>query len=261
VDLKQYLNAGQLALAIEQLNSEVKSHPADMRLRTSLFELLCVAGDYRRAMRQLDVIGQLDAKAMVGVQVYRNALVAEDARARLATEGLLPTFLAEPPRSVLLRVDAFNRLREGRAAEARSLLEQAAESEDAVAGTIEGQEFADISDGDALLGPILELIVNERYVWLPFGRINRLAVAQPKTMRDLIWIPTKIECTDGSAVNAFVPVLYCGSATHSDDQIKLGRATDWQDAGGGLMRGFGQRMFFIDDTERAVLQLGAIEFI
>src|SRR5262249_30895730 len=152
-------------------------------LRTSLFELLCVAGDYRRAMRQLDVIGQLDAKAMVGVQVYRNALVAEEARERLITDGLLPSFLEEPPRSALLRVEAFNRLREERPTEARSLLEQAAESEDQVAGTIDGQEFADISDSDALLGPILELIINDRYVWLPFAQMKRLVVAKPKTMR------------------------------------------------------------------------------
>jgi type VI secretion system protein ImpE len=260
VDLKQYLNGGKLTLAIDQLNSEVRSHPADTHLRTSLFELLCVAGDYQRAMRQLDVVGQLDAKATVGVQVYRNALVAEEARTRLVTEGLLPSFLAEPPRSALLRLEAFNHLREGRAAEARGLLEQAAESEDPVAGTIDGKEFADISDGDALLGSMLELIVDDRYVCLPFAQMKRLVVTKPKTMRDLIWIPTNIECADGSAVDAFIPVLYCGSATHSNDQVKLGRATDWQDVGAGLMRGCGQRMFFIDDAERAVLQLGAIKF-
>jgi protein involved in temperature-dependent protein secretion len=60
--------------------------------------------------------------------------------------------------------------------------------------------------------------------------------------------------------DAFIPVLYAGSASHPDDQIKLGRATDWQDAGEGLTRGVGQRILFLDDNERPVLQLGEIVF-
>ncbi|MBV8454297.1 MAG: hypothetical protein JOZ29_18785 [Deltaproteobacteria bacterium] len=37
----------------------------------------------------------------------------------------------------------LNRLREGRASAAHDLLQQAAETEDLVAGTIDGQEFID----------------------------------------------------------------------------------------------------------------------
>jgi type VI secretion system protein ImpE len=260
VDIKQLLISGQLTLAIERLNSEVKSHPTDTHMRTSLFELLCAAGDYQRAMRQLDSISQLESKAEVGVQVYRNALVAEQARSRLATDGLLPSFLTKPPRSALLRIEALNRLRERSAREARLLLEEAVEAEKAIPGTIDGLSFDDISDGDALLGPIVEAIINDRYVWLPFAQMKRIAVAKPKTMRDLIWIPASIEPVVGSVVNALIPVLYSGSAAHSDDQVRLGRATDWEDVGAGLMRGRGQRILFVDESERPVLQLGEIEF-
>jgi type VI secretion system protein ImpE len=93
---KELLDAGHLDAAIEQLNQEVKSHPTDSRQRTFLFELLCFAGDYQRAARQLDVIGQQQA-AEVGVQVYRDILVAETARRRLFAEGLRPRFLFDTP--------------------------------------------------------------------------------------------------------------------------------------------------------------------
>ena len=90
---KELLDAGHLSAAVEQVNQEVRLHPIDSRLRTFLFELLCFAGDFQRAERQLDVISQQDAKAEVGVQVYRNVLIAEKARRRLFAEGLCPRFL------------------------------------------------------------------------------------------------------------------------------------------------------------------------
>jgi len=260
VDLTQLLSSGQLTTALDELNREVKADPVDIRRRTMLFELLCFAGDYTRAERQLDVIAQQDANADIGAQLYRNALSAERLRSRLRSDGLAPSFILDPPPFAALHLEAFNRLREGRAGEARELLERAAETEDAVGGKMNGQPFADISDGDPLLSPFLELIIHDRYVWLPFVQIKRLTVAAPKKLRDLMWIPAELESIDGPIGAAFIPVLYCGSSSHDDDQVRLGRATDWKDAGAGLMRGFGQRILFIDDNERAVLQLGEVEF-
>lgn len=51
---KELLDAGRLTAAIEQLGQEVKARPADTQRRTFLFELLCFAGEYDRAKRQLD---------------------------------------------------------------------------------------------------------------------------------------------------------------------------------------------------------------
>ena len=115
MDAKELLDAGRLAAAIEQLNQEVRAHPGDPKLRTFLFEMLCFAGDYERAQRQLDVLGTLDAQAESGTIVYRGVLAAEEARMAVATENRLPAFLLEPPAFASLYLAALHPLREGNA--------------------------------------------------------------------------------------------------------------------------------------------------
>jgi type VI secretion system protein ImpE len=258
VNAKDMISAGFLTNALDEATREVKANPADVRQRTLLFEILCFSGDYTRAERQLDVIAQLDPNAEVGAQIYRNALTAERLRARVRSEGLAPSFILDPPPFTRLHLEAFNRLREGNAEESRALLEQAVDAQKAIGGEVNGQRFAEISDSDPFLGPVLELIIHDRYVWLPFVQIKRLTVAGPKKLRDLLWIPAELESINGPIGGAFIPVLYCGSSSHADDQVRLGRATDWKDVGTGLVRGYGQRLLLIDEDERPILEAGQI---
>jgi type VI secretion system protein ImpE len=257
---KELLDAGHLAAAIEQLDREVKSHPTDSRQRTFLFELLCFAGDYQRATRQLDVIGQQQAAAEVGVQVYRNILVAETARRRLFTEGVRPRFLFDPPSYIHLHLEAVNRLREGNSTGSAALLEESDGSRPRLKGRIEGQPFLDFRDGDDLIAPLLEVIVHDTYVWLPFEQIKHLYISVPKRLRDLLWIPATLESYLGSVGEVFLPVLYAGSSQHADDRVKLGRMTDWQAVAQELALGVGQHLFFIDGQHRGLLEGRDLEF-
>jgi type VI secretion system protein ImpE len=260
MNAKELLDAGQLSAAIEQVNQDVRAHPTDSRQRTFLFELLCFAGDYPRAERQLDVIGQQQAAAEVGVQVYRNVLAAESARRRLFSEGLRPSFLFDPPPYVHLHLEAVNRLREGAPTEAMALLEESDSSRPHLKGRIEGQPFLDFRDGDDLLAPFLEVIVHNTYIWLPFEQIKHLTISIPKRLRDLLWIPATIESHHGPVGEVFLPVLYAGSSEHADDQVKLGRMTDWQAVAEGLAQGVGQHLFFIDGQDRGMLEVRKVEF-
>jgi type VI secretion system protein ImpE len=257
---KEFLDAGQLSAAIDQLNQGVRSHPTDSHLRTFLFELLCFTGDYPRAERQLDVLAQQESTAEVGVQVYRNVLVAESARRRLFSEGLRPNFLFDPPPYVHLHLEAVNRLREGDSTEAGALLEQSDSSRPPLKGRLEGQPFLDFRDGDDLLAPFLEVIVHNTYIWLPFEQIKHLTISVPKRLRDLLWIPATVESHLGPVGEVFLPVLYAGSSEHADDQVKLGRMTDWQAVAEGLAQGVGQHLFFIDGQDRGMLEVREIEF-
>jgi len=257
---KELLDAGHLSAAIEQLNHEVRSHPTDSHLRTFLFELLCFAGDYARAERQLEVIAQQEATAEVGVQVYRNVLAAERARRRLFSEGLRPSFLFDPPRYVHLHLEAVDRLREANPTEAAALLEASASSRPRLEGRIEGEAFLDFRDGDDLMAPVLELIVHRRYIWLPFEQIKHLTIAIPKRLRDLLWLPATLESHHGPVGEVFLPVLYDGSSEHADDRVKLGRMTDWRAMAEGLAQGVGQHLFCIDDQDRGLLEVREIEF-
>jgi type VI secretion system protein ImpE len=257
---KELFDAGHLAAAIEQLNQEVKSHPTDSHQRTFLFELLCFAGDYQRAARQLDVIGQQQAAAEVGVQVYRNILVAETARRRLFAEGLRPRFLFDPPPYIHLRLEAVKRLREGDSTGAAARLEESDSSRLLLKGRIEGQPFLDFRDGDDLSAPLLKVIVHDTYIWRPFEQIKHLSISVPKRLRDLLWIPATLESHHGSVGKVFLPVLRAGSSEHADDRVRFGRMTDWQAVAEELALGVGQHLFFIDGQDRGVLEVRDLEF-
>jgi type VI secretion system protein ImpE len=225
-----------------------------------LFELLCFAGDYQRADRQLEIIGHQSAKTEIGVQAYRNILAAEKARQRLFSEGLRPHFLLSPPSYTHYHLEAINRLRENRPSEARVLLEESANGRPSCGGRVDGQPFADLQDSDSLLAPFLEVIVHDNYTWLPFAQLKRLQVTPPKRLRDLLWAQATLETVNGPAGEVFIPVLYAGSSAHADDQIRLGRKTDWQPLGEGLSQGVGQRLLLVDDEERAILEVRDLEF-
>jgi type VI secretion system protein ImpE len=260
VKAKELLESGHLSAAIEQLNHQVRSYPTDTQSRTFLFELLCFAGDYQRAARQLDVLERQSTTATVGVQVYRNILAAEEARQRLFMQGLLPHFLFDPPPYVHFYLEAVNRLREGQPEEARAMLERSVHNQPRLRGQLDGQSFSDLRDSDDLLGPFLEVFIHTSYVWLPFEQVKRLTIPLPTRLRDLLWTPATLEGPQGPVGEVFLPVLYPGSNTCDNDQIKLGRMTDWQGGGAEVMRGLGQHVWLIDGNERALLEIRDLAF-
>lgn len=257
---KELLDAGQLSAAITQLNQEVRTAPTDLQRRTFLFELLCFAGDYQRAIRQLEVIGNQSANAAIGVQVYRNILTAEAARQRLFSATLQPEFLTDPPPYVPWHMQALEQLREQQPEAAAAFLVQAAAARVPLQGEVDGNAFSDFRDGDDFLAPFLEVILHSRYLWVPFEHIKYLRLSPPQQLRDLLWLPAALETHDGPVGEVFLPVLYYGSHTHNNDQVKLGRMTAWLDVGAGLARGVGQRLFFSDAQEHGLLEIVDITF-
>jgi type VI secretion system protein ImpE len=257
---EELLRAGHLLAAVEQLNQEVSSRPADNQRRTFLFELLCFVGDYRRAALQLEVLGQQSATAEIGVQVYRHILIAEQTRHQLFSEGVPPAFLFPPPAYASLHLAAVHRLCNHQPAEAMALLEQAQHPQTALRGSLEGQPFTTWRDGDDVLAPFLEVIVHDKYVWLPFEQIKHLQITTPKRLRDLLWVPALLEAHAGPVGEVFLPVLYPDSHRHADERVKLGRMTDWTDAGEGVILGAGQHLFFIDGQDRGILTVHDTEF-
>ena len=200
---KELLEAGRLSAALEQLNDDVRSHPTDVRQRTFLFELLCFAGEYQRAARQLDVIEHQDATAEIGVQAYRHILTAEEARDALFSQGRQPRFLFSPPPYVYPHLEAVNQLRQAQPAAAKALLEQAVSTHPRLSGHVDGQVFDDFCDSDAILGPFLEAFVQSDYVWLPLEQIKQLTIPLPTHLRDLLWTPARLEAHSGPVGTCF----------------------------------------------------------
>jgi type VI secretion system protein ImpE len=257
---KELLDAGNLRGAIEEVSRDVKAKPSEIRPRIFLFELLCFAGEYDRAEKQLEVIGHQSARAELGVQVYRNNLKAERDRRRLFSDGLAPHFLTEPPAYVDLHLSAINRLREGNTEEVRGLLDRAEEECPALGGMLDGQPFLDFRDCHDLTSSVLELIVHDKYTWVPFDQIKQIEIPAPRQLRDLMWTPARIEAVDGTIGEVFIPALYVGSSDHQDDQVKLGRMTDWPQTKKALYLPVGLRLFMVDGEEKAMLEARSIEF-
>src|SRR5690349_1726045 len=106
---KELLDSNQLVAAIEKLTKDVKAKPTDTRQRIFLFELLCFAGEWERAEKQLAVISQQSAQAEIGIQTYLNNIKAERSRQRLMSDSLQPQFFSKPPAYVDFLLNAINR--------------------------------------------------------------------------------------------------------------------------------------------------------
>jgi type VI secretion system protein ImpE len=259
IEAKTLLDAGRLTEAIESLTRELKARPADETLRMFLFELLLFAGEWERALKHLDVAAGQDAQSEVGAQVYRNNVRAMQQRERLWSEGVAPHFISEQTEEVRLRLAAVGEWRAGRAAEARKLLRKAARLSEPLKGRVDGRPFSDWRDADDLLAPVLELIISDKYAWLPYSQVKRLELSAPRRLRDLVWYPARVETRGGVSGEMFVPALYEGSSRHVDDAVRLGRVTQWEDEG-GAERAVGLRLFLAGEEELAISEARLIEF-
>jgi type VI secretion system protein ImpE len=245
--------AGQLQQAIDAQVKEVKASPGDPNRRLFLFELLAFAGDLDRAKRQVEAIQYNEMERDVAVMAYRKILDAETARRRLFKEGLEPKFLAPPGEHVAMRLEAVKLLRENRPAEAAALLAQAAAATPAVKGLLNHKPFDSLRDCDDLFGPVLEIIAQGVYYWVPLEQVDSLAMNPPRFPRDLVWFPARLTVREGPSGEAFLPALYPGSHEHPREQIKLGRENDWLAADGGPVRGVGAKMFLAGDDAVTLL--------
>ncbi|MGE5345774.1 MAG: type VI secretion system accessory protein TagJ [Acidithiobacillales bacterium] len=252
--------AGHLGAAIEALNGEVRANPTDSSRRIFLFELLAFAGEWDRAEKQLDALGQAGLQATLAVQVYKANIQAERTRSRLFSEGLHPHFLNEPSPYVDRHLDAINRVREGNFAEAREILDKAEEERPALGGTLNGKPFADFRDCDDLIGPVLELIVKDKYAWLPFEQIRRMEISPPSMLRDLVWARAKVEALDGTVGDVYLPALYEGTPKQASDQVRLGRMTEWRALSEELARGAGLKTFLAGEDEVALFEARQVAF-
>ena len=260
MDANQLFESGQLSEAISGLTEQVKSHPTDIGFRTFLFELLCFNGEWDRAVKQLDVISQQDVQLDPVAQAYRNIVKAEQSRGRFFSEGLKPNFLLDPPDYVNRHLEAGNRIRESNFSEAKLLLNESEANRRDISGTLDGTEFKNFRDCDDLLAPIIELFVVDQYIWLPFEQITTLEFSEPQKPRDLLWSSCDITLSDGNPCHGFIPVLYWGSCEHDDEQIRMGRMTDWNTLDNGPVLGLGQRTFLTDETDLAMLEVRKVVF-
>ncbi len=260
MNTKSLLDEGKLSEALAEVKQEVKAHPTDIQLRTLLFELLSLVGDWEGGKRQLDVIAHQDTSSVLAIEVYQQVLKAEEMRQQVWHGEKDPEFFFQKPSYTQFHLDALKLLRMGKIEEAKSLLDLAAQQRSPCSGQIDEQAFSEMLDGDDRISPFLEVIMNESYAWVPFEHIKHLTISSPKHLRDLIWVQAEVEGRDGPIGPVFIPVLYFDSPHSDSDQVRLGRMTQWESPGDGVTVGFGQRLFLIDGQDRGLLEVHEVQF-
>ncbi|MGE3803099.1 MAG: type VI secretion system accessory protein TagJ [Gemmataceae bacterium] len=260
MNASELYRTGQLKPAIDAQLEDVRSHPADHAKRLFLFELLVFAGDLERAKKHIDLLEFDEIELKAAVQAYKLLLDSEIARRRLFSESLVPRFFGEQSESVKLRLQAVNFLRQDRQAEATDLLADLNQHTESLKGDIDGKPFQGLRDCDDLLAGILEVMAQGGYYWVPLEQIESIATVAPKFPRDLIWTSTRLELKDGSGGNVFLPILYPGSHEHADDQVKLGRLTDWKTSEQGPVLGVGAHMLLAGEEDKPLLECRLINF-
>ena len=214
---RDHYAAGRLDAAIDALVADLRSHPLDAQRRSFLFELLSFAGQYDRAAKQLSVLASGGHMAEAGTLVYKAAIGNERVREHMFATGDFPRGDAPEP----------------------------------VAGTLNGRPFARITDADPRLGARLEVFAGGRYLWLPFAHLASLRMEAPERLRDVHWPPARLatgpSVRDLELGEVLLPALTPAAWRHGDDEVRLGRATDWDDLPDGDFAPVGQKLLRVDD--------------
>jgi len=257
---EEYLSSGDPDAALLALQDKVRADPANAKLRIFLFQLLCVMGDWNRAIRQLKVCGELDPLATPMTQTYREAIICEVFREKVFAGQKQPLVFGEPQEWIALLIEALSVGAAGHAAQAADLRARAFEAAPTTAGNIDGTPFQWIADADMRLGPVLEAVVNGRYFWLPFAQIRSIMIEPPKDLRDVVWTPATMKLGNDGEVVALIPTRYAATTPGGTAAERLARATSWTDMGADTYVGMGQRVLSTDAADVALIDARLINF-
>ena len=252
------LKAGDPSAALQQLQEAVRAHPADAKLRVFLFQLLCVLGQWERALNQLKVASSLDASALPMAQTYGEAVRCEAIRRQVFAGKTSPMIFGEPEQWLALLIESLLVDGRGNGAQSESLRLRAFDEAEASSGSVDGRPFEWLSDADSRLGPVLEAVINARYYWVPYARLAKITIEAPTDLRDVVWMPAHLEFENGGESVALIPTRYAGSAASSDGLVALARKTVWEEIAPDTHRGLGQRIITTDAADVPLMEVRTI---
>jgi type VI secretion system protein ImpE len=229
LDAKELLRAGKVREAEKVLTAHLREKPSDTAARIFLFELLCFAGEYARAEKHLAILADGSAEKETGAIVYYAALHAERTRNDLFTSGAFPTDQPASPK-----------------------------------GELNGKPFTEIRDADPDIGARLEVYAAGAYLWLPFEHIASIEMESPQRLRDTLWTPALVQTAASfkgkDLGEVLLPAIYPFSWKHADENVWLGRVTDWAADDEGHEYPSGQKMLLVDGEEVPFLEVRTLNF-
>ena len=229
VNPKELFKAGKVREAIEVLTAHLRDRPSDTVQRTFLFELLCFAGEFTRAEKQLAVLSSGSPDKETGAIVYYAALHAEKTRHELFEKQNFPS-----------------------------------DSPSCPTGELNGKPFSELRDADSDIGARLEVFAAGAYVWLPFEHLASLEMGPPQRLRDTLWAPALVQAAPSfkgmDLGEVLIPAIYPFSWRQPDQQVWLGRVTEWLENEEGGESPVGQKMLLVDGEEFPFLEVRSLKF-
>jgi type VI secretion system protein ImpE len=272
VDIQDILDQGRIDDAVSAVEAAIRAAPGDASLRQQLFQLLAVLGQWARAGQQIATAGSLDAKLTPTVLAYRGLVEAETVRQAVFAGVTTPMLMGEPEPWMASWLKAAQSVTKGEFEQAQALRDEALDKSPATpcvrfpSGTDSGEageSLPGLLDADTRLGPMIEGVIDGKYYWIPFSRLSELEISKPECLADQVWASARFLWTAGGESHGFVPARYPNSERSSDPAIRLGRATDFIDAGCGSSFGLGHRVLLTgneDVGEVTLLELGLVRF-
>jgi type VI secretion system protein ImpE len=249
------LRAGDLSACLTDLQGQVRRNPAEPKSRIFLAQLFMVLGDWDRARTQLDIVSEMDASAIPMTRAYAAAIQCERLRASVLKGEHSPLIFGDPEPWLALFVQALAAVAAGRQGQADEIRAEAFEAAPVVTGSLNGVGFDWIADADSRLGPVLEVLLNGAYYWVPFNRIAAIQFDPPTDLRDLVWLPAQFTWANGGEAVGFIPTRYAGTETAEDSALRLARKTEWLQIGAEAFAGRGQRVLVTSADEVPLLEV------
>jgi type VI secretion system protein ImpE len=226
---RELFKAGKVREAVQALTAYLRERPSDTAQRTFLFELLCFAGEFARAEKQLAVLANGSVEKETGAIVYYAALHAEKTRHELFEKQDFPADSpASPP------------------------------------GTLNGKPFTELRDADQNIGARLEVFAAGACVWLPFEHVASLEMGPPQRLRDTLWAPALVQTAPSfrgmDLGEVLIPAIYPFSWKQPDEEVWLGRVTEWSADEEGRESPSGQKTLLMDGEEFPFLEIRSLQF-
>lgn len=260
MNAEELIKNGEVHQALVELKKQIQKKPADGKLRVFLYQLFCITGDYSRALTQLNLCSEMKALDELGCAAGKMLLQNQALREEVFSGKKTPLVFGEPADWIGELIQSCAYIAQGDYAAAQKLRDKSFESAPASGGTINGQKFEWIADGDTRLGPCLEVIVEGKYYWMPFVCISSLEIEEVKELRDLVWAESSIVLKNGGKVFAYLPARYSGLTPETSEDIMLSRKTEWEEKDGDCWLGSGQKMLATDGGDFPLLEVRKIIF-
>ena len=260
ISAEDLLATSEVEKAFAELANTVRQEPSVARHRIFLFQLQCIRGKWGSALSQLKVLLELDDAYEMLVKTYAAVIACEQMRERVFAGELSPHVLGEPSEWIALLAHGVGQL--GRKADDAGIrsIDEAYELAEATSGTIDGNRFEWIADGDMRIGPVFELFVDGKYYWVQSDRICSIEFEPISDLRDKVWRSAKIQWSNGGDSYGFMPSRYPHHSEPSSERELLGAVTQWHPLTDDFFIGKGQKVLCTDSAEYSVLDVSLINF-